>query len=105
MIRIGQYFRSYGAVDAAPLLKCPLLVAHSKTDDIVPFKHGLAIYEAAAKAKKGREGMACMYQVEDCAHCALFDKEPEEWSKVVLGFLSKSLKVGECHDVNTEQLA
>lgn len=91
MIRIGQYFKSYGAVDAASSLKCPLLVAHSTMDDIVPFSHGQAIYEAASKAKKGQDGMVQMYQVNNCAHCALFDKDPEEWSSVVLDFLSRSL--------------
>lgn len=90
MLRIGQYFGSYGAIDAAPLLKCPLLVAHSKTDIIVPFSHGMAIYEAAAKAKKMQEGMVELYEVDDCVHCALFDKEPEEWGNRVFSFLERS---------------
>lgn len=90
LIRIGYYFRSFGAVDAAPLLKCPLLIAHSKADDIVPYSHGRAVYEAALEAKSGSKDMVRMYTAEDCAHCALYDKEPEEWSRVVLQFLQKS---------------
>lgn len=92
MIRMGYYFRSYGAIDAVRRLQCPLLVAHSTEDDVVPFKHGLAIYEAAANAKTGMEGMASFFRCSDAAHCALYDKDPEMWTATVLPFVGNAFE-------------
>lgn len=92
MIRMGYYFKSYGAIDAVPLLKCPLLVAHSTEDDVVPFKHGLAIFGAAESAKRGMEGMASFFKCTDAAHCALYDKDPETWTATVLPFVGRAFE-------------
>ncbi len=32
-------------------IKCPVLVIHGKQDEIIPFRHGLQLYEAARKPK------------------------------------------------------
>lgn len=86
--RLGM-FTPRGAVDAAPKLDCPLLVAHSTADDIVPYKQGRAIYEAAAKAKRDKAGMVEFLKVHDAAHCALYDKDPRQWTGAVVPFLER----------------
>ena len=90
MFRMGYYMQSYGAVDAVTELTCPLLVAHSAADDIVPFEHGQRIYEAALNTKKGPTGMIRFLRFNDAAHCALFDKNPEFWTSEVLSFVDTS---------------
>lgn len=42
---------SYDTLDALKSVKAPVLVAHSRQDDIVPFRHGQALF-AAAKGEK-----------------------------------------------------
>ena len=32
-------------------IKCPVLVIHGKQDEIIPFRHGLQLYEAARQPK------------------------------------------------------
>lgn len=86
--RLGM-FASRGAIDAAPKLECPLLVAHSPSDDVVPYRQGRAIYEAAAKAKRDRPGMVEFLKVHDAAHCALYDKDPRQWTGAVVPFLER----------------
>lgn len=83
---------SCAAVDAAPLLKCPLLVAHSPADDVVPYSHGRAIYDAARKAKSDDECMVSFLRMEDAAHCALYDKDPQQWAGVVVPFIEKAVQ-------------
>ncbi|PXF50085.1 hypothetical protein BWQ96_00245 [Gracilariopsis chorda] len=84
MIRMGYYCSSYGAVDAVENLKCPLLVAHSTADDVVPYEHGVHIYERA-KSVLGTDAHFLRY--DDAAHCALFDKDPALWTSRVLPFV------------------
>lgn len=91
LFRMGQYFRGYGPIDAVENLTCPLLVAHSTADDVVPFSHGRAVYERAVAAKKHMPGMVKFFEMKDAAHCALFDKSPEEWIDVVLPFVLSGL--------------
>ncbi|RPI34237.1 MAG: alpha/beta hydrolase [Nitrospiraceae bacterium] len=42
----------YATVDKIDLIKCPKLIIHSKTDEIIPFEHGLKLYEKAAPPKE-----------------------------------------------------
>lgn len=83
LLRMGSWV---GPADVAENVACPLLVAHSKVDAVVPFAHGWEVYE---NAKKGG-GDVRFFAVEDAVHCALFDKGPEEWIREVGGFLEDS---------------
>jgi len=42
----------YNAVDYIRRVKCPLMVIHSRNDDIIPFKHGRRLFEAAHEPKE-----------------------------------------------------
>jgi len=42
---------SYGTREAVKAIKAPILIAHSREDDIIPFAHGKALYEAAHEPK------------------------------------------------------
>ena len=90
MMRMGYFLKPFGAVDVAPQLTCPLLVAHSTEDDIVPFQHGLAIYEAARASKQDLPHMVHFQKFSDAAHCALYDKDPELWTSTVLPFVESA---------------
>jgi len=37
----------YPTLERIPRLKCPLLVIHSRDDEIIPFEHGQSLYQAA----------------------------------------------------------
>ncbi|MDH3289016.1 MAG: alpha/beta hydrolase [Betaproteobacteria bacterium] len=43
---------SYDSREAVKAVKAPILIAHSRDDDIVPFAHGKALYEAAREPKQ-----------------------------------------------------
>lgn len=90
MLRMGYYFQTFGAIDAVQTLTCPLLVAHSTADDIVPYEHGRDIFEAALASKKGNSDMVQFLKFTDAAHCALYDKNPNVWSREVISFVSRS---------------
>jgi len=84
LFRIGQGFRDYGPVDAAKDIVCPILVLHGTSDEIVPIEHGRRIFEAAPEPK-------AFYEAKDAVHCALFDKDPDKYQSVVMGFLRQNL--------------
>ena len=42
----------YGTIDSIAKVGCPVLVAHSPEDDMIPFHHGRELYEAAAQPKQ-----------------------------------------------------
>lgn len=42
----------YSTIDYLRTVTCPVLVAHSPQDDIVPFTHGEALYQAAPEPKQ-----------------------------------------------------
>ncbi len=41
----------YATRDAVDAVRCPLLVVHSPQDEIIPYRHGLALYAAARPPK------------------------------------------------------
>lgn len=43
---------SYNTREAVTAVKAPVLVAHSRDDDIIPFAHGAALFEAAHEPKR-----------------------------------------------------
>ena len=45
----------YDTLSAVKALRCPLLVAHSPRDEIVPVSHGRRLYEAAAVPRQWLE--------------------------------------------------
>ena len=62
-------------------IKVPLLVAHSRDDDIVPFAHGRRIFEAASEPKQFLEMRG--------GHNDGFIFMREEWVGVLAGFLER----------------
>ena len=47
---ISRY--SYDSLSTIKEVKAPVLIAHSREDDIIPFSHGRALYEAAPEPKQ-----------------------------------------------------
>ncbi len=43
---------SYSTIDYVKSVRCPVMIIHSRGDDIVPFEFGLELYEAANEPKK-----------------------------------------------------
>lgn len=43
---------SYRTIDYVKDVRCPVMIIHSRNDDIVPFEFGLELYEAANEPKK-----------------------------------------------------
>lgn len=94
MMRMGC-LHSYGAIDAAANLACPLFVAHSTEDDMVPYEQGRAVYRAAVAAHGDDDGMVSFSSYSDAAHCALYDRDPERWMREALDFLAESFSRAE----------
>lgn len=50
---IGRFVRlGYPSLSRMPRLDLPLLVVHGRGDDLVPFEHGRALFDAAAEPKR-----------------------------------------------------
>lgn len=43
---------NYNARESLAQVTCPVLIAHSSNDEIIPYKHGLALYAAAREPKR-----------------------------------------------------
>lgn len=43
---------NYNVQEQLQKVSCPVLIVHSQDDELIPFSHGLALYEAANKPKK-----------------------------------------------------
>jgi hypothetical protein len=41
----------YDALGAIRAMKCPVVVSHSRDDEMIPFEHGQRLYEAAPEPK------------------------------------------------------
>lgn len=50
---------NYNTVESLKKINCPLLIMHSKRDEIVPYEFGPQIYEAANEPKEFVEIMGC----------------------------------------------
>jgi len=83
LVRVGLS-SNYGAVDAVPRIRCPLLVMHSPNDEVVPFSHGQDVFEAACEPRE-------FWNAPNVDHCQLFDKYPQEWTSRVQSFINRSL--------------
>lgn len=73
----------YETLARLPQIACPLLVIHSKNDDIIPFSHGRRLFEAARPPKQfiGIEG----------GHNEGFIFNRDDWIRQLDGFLQQAL--------------
>lgn len=72
---------SYDTLANLRQIKVPVLVAHSRDDDIVPFAHGRRLFEAAGEQKQFLEMRG--------GHNDGFVFMREEWVRVLAGFLER----------------
>lgn len=79
-VRLISRFR-YDNMSHVRQIKVPMLVAHSRDDDIVPFAHGRQIFEAACEPKQLLEMRG--------GHNDGFIFMREEWVKVLAAFLEQ----------------
>ncbi len=66
----------YNTLEHVRSLKCPILVAHSPEDDVIPFEHGKKLYEAAPQPKQfiethGIHNSCGIEEDQECRH--IFD--------------------------------
>ena len=73
---------SYDNLAALKALKAPVLVAHSRNDDIVPFSHGRALFEAANEPKQFLEMQG--------GHNDAFLFVRPEWTAQLAAFLERA---------------
>jgi fermentation-respiration switch protein FrsA (DUF1100 family) len=73
----------YNTIEYLQSVTCPVFVAHSPQDDIVPFAHGLALYQAAPEPKQFLELQG--------GHNSGFIFMQEDWMKVLGKFIDTSL--------------
>jgi len=50
-VRLISRFR-YSAIEYVKQAKCPVLVVHSRADELIPFRHGRRLFEAANEPKE-----------------------------------------------------
>jgi fermentation-respiration switch protein FrsA (DUF1100 family) len=72
---------SYDTLSNLRQVKAPVLVAHSRDDELVPFSHGEALFAAAAAPKQFLEMRG--------GHNSGFVFAREEWVAAVAGFLAR----------------
>ena len=73
----------YDTLDRLPRIGCPLMVVHSRTDDVIPFAHGHRLFEAAGSTKQFLE--------IDGGHNEGFVFARKEWIREMDGFLRRAL--------------
>ena len=65
----------------------PLLLIHSKDDQIVPFQHALDIWERAREPKEA-------WFPEEAGHCGAYFQDRPGYCQRITGFFNASLKAG-----------
>ena len=73
---------SYDSLGAIKGIKAPILIAHSSDDDIIPYAHGKALYDAAPEPKQFLEMRG--------GHNDGFLFMREEWIKQLAAFLERA---------------
>jgi fermentation-respiration switch protein FrsA (DUF1100 family) len=73
----------YNTLARLPRINCPLLVVHSRSDDVIPFEHGRRLFEAAGTKKQFLE--------IDGGHNEGFVFARKEWIREMDGFLRRAL--------------
>ena len=77
----------YNTLDHLKDVTCPVFVAHSREDEIVPFEHGQALYEAAPSPKQFLELQG--------GHNDGFIYMREEWANALGEFIDNNLASSE----------
>jgi pimeloyl-ACP methyl ester carboxylesterase len=79
ILRRGVTTGVYGIPDPIKLINKisprPLLIMHGESDTIVPFEHGMVLYDAATNGPKDFLG------VPACDHCMVQQTDPEGWRR------------------------
>lgn len=75
---------NYNTIEYLRSVACPVFVAHSSQDDIVPFAHGQALYQAAPEPKQFLELQG--------GHNSGFIFMREEWIEALGRFMDTQLK-------------
>ena len=78
LARIG-----YGTLARLPQISCPILIVHSRNDDIIPFVHGRRLFEAARQPK--------LFLEIEGGHNEGFVFGREQWIKQLDEFLRQAL--------------
>lgn len=73
----------YNTIEYLQSVTCPVLVAHSPQDEIVPFAHGQALYQAAPEPKQFLELQG--------GHNSGFIFMQEDWVETLGDFMERSL--------------
>jgi fermentation-respiration switch protein FrsA (DUF1100 family) len=76
---------NYNTLEYLESVACPVFIAHSPQDEIVPFAHGRALYDAAPGPKEFLE--------LEGGHNGGFIFMRESWTRALSGFMALSLKV------------
>lgn len=74
----------YNVQEQLPRVSCPVLVVHSRDDEIIPFRHGRALYAAANEPKQFLELRG--------GHNDGFLQAGEAYTQALANFLSASVK-------------
>lgn len=79
---VRKFFRfSYNTLEYLERVSCPVLIIHSKTDDYIPYEHGLKLFEEANHPKE-------FLQIYG-SHIDGFVVSKEIYSKKIESFISK----------------
>jgi fermentation-respiration switch protein FrsA (DUF1100 family) len=81
-IRLLAHIR-YETLEKLPRISCPVLVIHSRNDDIIPFAHGRRLFEKASPPKQ-------FIELEG-GHNEGFIFSKDEWVRQLGGFLQQAL--------------
>lgn len=80
----------YDTLSTLAQVSCPVLIAHSPHDEIIPFRHGQKLFDAAAAPK--------VFLPLAGGHNDSFIFMRQEWVDVLAGFLSQHIENGNVHD-------
>ena len=81
---------SYDTRSMLAQVTCPVLIAHSPDDEIIPFHHGQRLFNAAAAPK--------VFLPLTGSHNDSFIFMHQKWVDVLVGFLSQHIENGNGHD-------
>ncbi len=86
LLPIGWVIRSrFSAIEKVPGLKLPKLFLHGTEDEIVPYKLGRKLYEAAAQPKE-------FYDIEGAGHNDTYEVGGREYFAALNRFITDTLK-------------
>ncbi|MFC1497255.1 alpha/beta hydrolase [Verrucomicrobiota bacterium] len=74
----------YDSINRIADVGCPVLIAHSKDDDMIPFKHGQRLFKAAVEPK-------CFVEMRGSHNAGGLDADTE-YQKIFQDFLEKHMR-------------